>query len=60
MEKIKLLEQNQEKILEMARAKAKIAAADNKGKTGELMYLMERWLDIELMKNKLSAKKEEK
>lgn len=58
MERIKLLEQNQEKILDMIKTKAPIARKS--GKTGTLVYLMEKWLEIEFMKNDILEQMEEK
>ena len=58
MEEIRLLEQNQEKILDMIRTKTPIARKS--GKTGTLVYLMEKWLEIEFMKNDILEQMEEK
>lgn len=58
MERIRLLEQNQEKILDMIRTKTPIARKS--GKTGTLAYLMEKWLEIEFMKSDILEQIEEK
>lgn len=58
MERIRLLEQNQEKILDMVKTKTPIARKS--GKTGTLVYLMEKWLEIEFMKNDILEQIEEK
>lgn len=58
MEEIRLLEQNQEKILDMIKTKTPIARKS--GKTGTLVYLMEKWLEIEFMKNDILGQMEEK
>ena len=58
MERIKLLEKNQEKILEMVREKVPMARKN--GKTATLEYLMERWLEIEFMKSDILEQIEKK